>query len=433
MIFAFSYALARGTAALKWSLLTRQMILLAWVILAVYASLKLLLFPEVPLNLPTLLEMPFRFLVTTNVEDGSFLHLILLILLVWRGIALARSPLSLFNVQASFQLGLVFLLLYGMAFAPLFPIEATLGLYVYLFCGLLAMSTVRIANLSETRGGRIPRFGLSWMMGIILAALTLVGLAILAGWLGGGQVVELLARIVIILFAILTALILLILSPLLLSLAQFLPALSEFFQQLLARLKNLPFAQQVANIINQLNEGLGKVFPYMLAFRAVIIIGLLLGLLLIVLVALQMRSRNITLTEEEESENASNLENERLLQRLLHHLWRDMRGLRQHTPAQLLAAARVRQIYRQLMALAQKLGAERPPSVTPLEFLPQLEQALPDTQKDVDLITAAYLKVRYGEYPETRQEISAVEAAWVQVRQHGKQQVSLQKRMKKGV
>jgi hypothetical protein len=74
--------------------------------------------------------------------------------------------------------------------------------------------------------------------------------------------------------------------------------------------------------------------------------------------------------------------------------------------------------------LSQKMGAERPASVTPLEFQPRLEELFPEECSQVGRITGAYIKVRYGEYPETMQEVESVQAAWESVRRSGKKKLS---------
>ncbi|MBE0698665.1 MAG: DUF4129 domain-containing protein, partial [Anaerolineaceae bacterium] len=90
------------------------------------------------------------------------------------------------------------------------------------------------------------------------------------------------------------------------------------------------------------------------------------------------------------------------------------------SPGQILAAARIRYIYRRLIAHSRKLGVERPSSVTPLEFLGPLSAIFPTNQTEVELITAAYVRVRYGEYPETVHEVEEVQRAWDALRQHRK-------------
>ena len=54
----------------------------------------------------------------------------------------------------------------------------------------------------------------------------------------------------------------------------------------------------------------------------------------------------------------------------------------------------------------------RPPTKTPLEFRPLLGEKLDTVDRDLDTLTQAYLRVRYGEMPETEAEIQQAEAAW---------------------
>ena len=174
-----SYLLVRALAALGWRMLLRQVVFAAWLVVMVFASLKLLRYPTARLSLMELFWLPLRYIVSGDGGEADFFHTIGMVLWVWRGVALARSPISMGRAQGSFQVGLVALLLYGMIYAPIYPVEASVGLYLYLFAGLVAMSMARIANLSELRGGRVPRFGLGWTLSILFAGLLVVALGMM--------------------------------------------------------------------------------------------------------------------------------------------------------------------------------------------------------------------------------------------------------------
>jgi hypothetical protein len=88
----------------------------------------------------------------------------------------------------------------------------------------------------------------------------------------------------------------------------------------------------------------------------------------------------------------------------------------------LIAVARVRQIYAQLLELCEELKRPRPAGQTPLEFLPEVRVLLSEARQEVTLITQAYVKVRYGEYPGTQEEVEAIEAAWERVSAEGRRQ-----------
>ena len=85
----------------------------------------------------------------------------------------------------------------------------------------------------------------------------------------------------------------------------------------------------------------------------------------------------------------------------------------------LIAAARIRRVYAELMALCGRLGEPRAISLTPNEFLPKAGQVFPQHEEELALITRAYVQVRYGEYPESREEVEQVIRAWRQVKQDG--------------
>jgi hypothetical protein len=420
-VLCASLLMLQAMQRFRWSRFARQAVFIVWLVLAAFASLKLFYYLNSAISISELVGMPVRYIIRSDVSAVNFYHLVVIALLVWRGVSLANKPVNLTGVQVSFQLWLILLLLYGMLFAPLYPTQATLGLYLFLFCGLVAMSSARVASLSEARGGRIPRFGFGWMASIVASALALVGLSILVSWMAGGRVVQILSGVLMVIFAILTALVLFLLSPLLLYLAGHIPQLADLIQQLLTRLSNLPYSEQIARLIAVMNEALKKVVPYILATRALVLVGILALLVLVILLALYIRGSQARTVLEEETSRIEPGAQDNPLQKLLRRLLQGARAMRGYHPAQLLAAARVRHIYRQLLALSKKMGAERLSSITPLEFLPSLVSLLPGEDDSLGLITRAYLKVRYGEYPETRQEVESVEAAWKRVRKKGRE------------
>lgn len=80
-------------------------------------------------------------------------------------------------------------------------------------------------------------------------------------------------------------------------------------------------------------------------------------------------------------------------------------------------AVSIIKIYQHLTDLARNLGHPRGHSETPYEYLQTLTAVWPNHQKDVQLITRAYVKVRYGEFPESREEFEAIKQAWERVRE----------------
>jgi hypothetical protein len=81
------------------------------------------------------------------------------------------------------------------------------------------------------------------------------------------------------------------------------------------------------------------------------------------------------------------------------------------------AAVSIIKIYQQMTQIGHEVGHPREASETPYEYLNTLFELWPDHKKEVQLITRAYVKVRYGEFPETREEFEAIKAAWERVQQ----------------
>lgn len=391
-----------------------------WLLVAAFAALRLLLFARIAVTLPELLGQPTRFIVTAGSDGAGFFHLLVSAALIWHGVRLASSPLSLLSTQVTFQIGLIWMLLYGMAFAPSRPVEATAGLYGFLFFGLIAMSAARVTGLTELRGGRLPRFGPVWLGGIAAAALAVVGLSVALGWVAGTQVVAVVVRGFMYLLTAITGLVLMIFTPLLYFLADLLIRLIEIIREILARISALQMPRFVQNIANEIADLVDAIVPVVLAARGLTLLIILVVVVIGVLLALRFRRQRDTLSLEEDTSPSAAEPTGSMLRRLLARLADSSRRMRLRTPGQLIAAARIRQIYRQLMALSQKLGQPRPPSITPLEFTPRLLSLFPENRIELDEITGAYVRVRYGEYPETMAEVEAVQAAWERVKKQGR-------------
>jgi hypothetical protein len=83
--------------------------------------------------------------------------------------------------------------------------------------------------------------------------------------------------------------------------------------------------------------------------------------------------------------------------------------------AQHFAAETIRRIYAALIARASALGLPRRVAETPYEFLPRLEQKLPEQRDDLGAITEAYVAAHYGELDAPLEQVNLVRAAWQRV------------------
>ncbi len=76
------------------------------------------------------------------------------------------------------------------------------------------------------------------------------------------------------------------------------------------------------------------------------------------------------------------------------------------------AAGTIRRIYQDMCQAATGAGFPRGESQTPYEYLKLLAEVWPENTADSQLITQAYVKIRYGELPETEEEFTLIKEAW---------------------
>jgi hypothetical protein len=85
----------------------------------------------------------------------------------------------------------------------------------------------------------------------------------------------------------------------------------------------------------------------------------------------------------------------------------------------LLAAISVQNIYANLCRLARQRGYPRHPAQPPDDYLPVLAQAFSGQEEALTRITAAYMRVHYGDRPVTPDELAEVRRDYRLVRKSG--------------
>jgi hypothetical protein len=75
-----------------------------------------------------------------------------------------------------------------------------------------------------------------------------------------------------------------------------------------------------------------------------------------------------------------------------------------------------RRVYARLLKIAAENGRPRRRWETPLEFQVALNELFPTRKSEIELITATYLHVRYGERLESEATAEEVQAAWSRIR-----------------
>jgi hypothetical protein len=414
-ILLATHVLARFSANWKISIRRRRFVFFMWLLVLISISFPLLMYTNETMNLSFIPGRIFSSFFDINTDLGVFWHLLIMVLIIYRGLRLAREPLQLYSVQASFQLGLFLLLLYGLVFGWEHSGQAIITTYGFLFSAVLAISATRISTLSELRGGRLPPLQPVWLVGMLAVASIVVGIGVGIGWLSTNILNEAIAVIYMVIFTILIIAGLILLSPLILVILSMGPTISD----LLEALSHIPafdnILKFVASIANQVGITPEWVEGAARTSRPLILLAILLGIVALFLMAVVWKPWRHRLIEEG---TASNLQFQAAL-RFPSLLFGRLRG-RMPTSGRMMAAARIRFVYTQLMELCARLNQPRPTSTTPLEFLPTTQALFPGADHTLEIITQAYIKVRYGELPETYEEVQQVLMGWEQLKIQGR-------------
>jgi hypothetical protein len=415
----------------------RRAVMVALILFSILAGFKTLLYVHEPVNFGELITKPIQaFNDIGPLIPNEFVIVLAVLVASWRGITLAQEIIGPQSVRHNFQLGIAMFL--GFAFINTIVTGETPGLFIYLFmfASLIAMGAARISVISNLRGGGQYPFDHRWFVGIFLATFSVVGISALFAGFAGGEL-SMVGRLGALALQIFVMAIFLLLSPLLF----ILPLLIERLQgasnvagRLLQALEDLQrMALGLAYDLSDLLErtGLSLVLPRL---KPILLWGIVIFIAFLAVVSLTRWLTRARGTKDEDRQSI--LEKGDLwdflrqsLQDRLRQIGDGLASLAALRHGQrLLAAARIRRIYAQLMEMSERLGDPRPVAQTPLEFLPSLEHTFPGREIDLEDITRAYLRVRYGELPETHQEVDRVEESWERVRVQGLEQLNDKKK-----
>ena len=357
------------------------------------------------------------------------LVLILTSVLLWQRAANATSrDVGFFGVGVSFRLGLLLLIL-GAGILSFFRGKDVLPiLWLFLALGLTAVALARTQEKATDAWSVGAQLSLRRLGQLLLAVGLTVGAAILVSffytpdrikrtllvvlrplWLLLGPVLRLLLQAFF-----------LVLKPIFLGMQWLLTLLFQgvdwtFIGDILGPIGEISNPEQV---LEQTDGVLSVVPPWIWTglrfFLVLLAIALLVGFVLLFLNRIRAAS------ERDESEDIGDEDitfGDATLGRGLRWL-RDVAGLvrRFGLSRQLLAAISVQNIYANLCRLARQRGYPRHPAVAPDGYLAVLAQAFPGQQQALSRITAAYMRVHYGEQPVTTSELAQLRHDYNQVR-----------------
>jgi hypothetical protein len=366
-------------------------------------------------------ELFRHFIEPANPLWGRDLTLFLLVLwLWWRGLSLAgRSP-DIKEMGLRLRMGALILL----------PIVASIGavnrtpvfgfVLLYFFVALIAVSLTRAEELALERTGHSFPLSLRWLGGIALSSLLVVAAAGFVALAVSGDGLELLIRwtqplwsalrfFATTLVSTVSYLAFNLLRPFIWLLGQIFALLRSL--QLLPREAETEVQSELLEWIELLREMTGPEVqvPFWVNRLLLILFIALLLFLTNLGVARFMSSRRLALPGEEQlgapgDDGSSAGLRQRLRSRL--SFWQQWR-----------AAASIRRIYREMADLAASYGYARGAAETPYEYRQALAELWPAGQAESELITEAYVRVRYGELPEDEAELNALRQAWQRLRQ----------------
>jgi hypothetical protein len=354
-------------------------------------------------------------------------------LFLWQRATSATSrDLSFFNVGVSFRFGLLLLVAGGAIASAIFrtPLQPEGQgllplLWLYFAFGLVAVALARIDEKSgeaQSAGRPLP---VRRMLQLVLAVGLTLGLAAL---FSGIYTARNLGRA----FALLVPLWRLVRPLVVAAILLLLELLNPVFEQIVAWLRAIflrgwtelapvasgtpPPSPNQPGLLDRLPSSVTNALGTILLILGILVAaGLMIGFFLLYLDRVRRRNRR---RMEEEEEGVEQVTASGILDRGAQAL-RDLAGLvrRFGVSRQLLAAVSVQNIYANLCRLARQRGHPRRPAQPPDAYLPALSQAFPGNEAALERITAAYMRVHYGDRSVSPDELSALRADYGAVRE----------------
>ena len=360
-----------------------------------------------------------------RLDPGAVLVVFTVLWVWWRGLTLGRDTIKPIVAWRRFELGLLFFMarifILVRMHAVNFRATSELGLFIFfLFAGLLSVVFARISYVGVSHGFQKNPFDRRWFVTTLGVLFLTVSVSAVLGGLLSGQYSVLFALLADAVKFLVAVLIFVVSLPWLFLSYLFVP----LYPLIRRGLENpTPLPSDIYPINPGLNPPVNQV-PQAGPLPASMVTIIFWSLILLIIISLLIRARRAG----GRSRRLQNNSQESLLKpgearHLLRKALRDTAdGLanRLRPARRILAAARIRRIYAQLLDLSAELDSPRAVGQTPLEFLPELGKLFTDLNSDLEVITDAYIKIRYGNYPENQDEVEAVESSWQRIATEGK-------------
>ena len=339
----------------------------------------------------------------------------------WRGISGAsKNALDYFSVRNRFRLGIAGLALFGLLNSS--PNNRYLHEIIPIFFigGLLAIALSRTHRLGQSRAAFHLPFTESWFLGIVLLTLGTLSLGLLGGKLLRTPLALEMAKFVGDFIIRGIQVFILIISPFFI----WIPALATVLIKLLNNPDtNVPEAADPDARLgpSDLEIDLGQDGSLLELPPALVIMMVVLVLFLVASLIVRGAKARKRMQNPDFGDSGENILETRNLQKRLRALLDQAKeeigfATRFGLGRRMLNATAIRWTYSQMLDFAARMGRQRKPHETPIEFQTQLHKLFPLHSDEIGLITAAYTNVRYGEFPEEDDIVALVRAAWVKMR-----------------
>lgn len=358
---------------------------------------------------------------TADLSAGLSQEILALLLgfFVWfRGLRIPVRYVGIRTITAQFQMGV--LIMVGLALATVWVPTAVVSLVAaYFGLGLLAVALTRIEEVARTEPGGASPFGLKWVATLATTLLIAGAAVFVVTRVVTVETVRWLLRP----FAILLAIVLSAFAVLVSAVLQYLvfPLVLRVFGGLPVEEPELqtrpPFAQDEEPV-----RTISLLSPELLqALRVLFVI-------LLILLALWLLARSFRQWRVRQYATAGGVRETvapkgTLAGDMAGFLRDQWRRLRQAADLRRLfrrfGTGSARAIYASLLALLAAVGHPRQPGQTPYEYELVAEEVLPARQADIEAITEAYVRARYGEMEIDAEELARLQEAWKRVQVEG--------------
>lgn len=329
----------------------------------------------------------------------------------WRGLELAKNPLTVNAIGYNFRFGVVIMAIDVWLVSRMLHWSPMPIVFIFFVLGLTAIALARSEEVGRWKAGVPFPFNAGWFFSTLAAAGLVVFLAMtLISFISGESMNQMLSLlgplwdflskaflfILSIIFAILT------------------PIMEFLMKRLLAAFSKentvMPEALNFENPFQQPQDLANKPSPFLPYEPILRVLAVIAGILIVSLAFGRIwQARSRLGSAEIDSVWRDSEKNKGLGKRLRERL--DALTGRFSRLGRWWAAASIRRIYAQMVEAAAERGYPRVPSETPYEYTATLNKVWPDGPEHIQAITEAYVKTHYGQAPETHQELEQIRSA----------------------